>query len=54
MHSRASTKRTLISTLLAASLVTPIGGEACTSLLYKDAGGAAYAGRTMELPTELP
>lgn len=54
MHSRASTKRTLISTLLAASLVTPVGSDACTSLLYKDAGGAAYAGRTMELPTELP
>ena len=26
----------------------------CTSLLYKDAHGASYAGRTMELPMELP
>lgn len=26
----------------------------CTSLLYKDAHGAPYAGRTMELPMELP
>lgn len=26
----------------------------CTSLLYQDAHGAAYAGRTMELPMELP
>lgn len=27
---------------------------ACTSLLYTDAQGAPYAGRTMELPMELP
>ncbi|QAB15668.1 linear amide C-N hydrolase [Hydrogenovibrio thermophilus] len=27
--------------------------QACTSLLYKDANGAPYAGRTMELPMEL-
>lgn len=26
----------------------------CTSLLYQDAHGASYAGRTMELPMELP
>ncbi len=26
----------------------------CTSLLYHDAHGAPYAGRTMELPMELP
>jgi len=27
---------------------------ACTSLLYRDESGAPYAGRTMELPMELP
>ena len=26
----------------------------CTSLLYTDANHAPYAGRTMELPMELP
>lgn len=28
--------------------------QACTSLLYKDSKGHPYAGRTMELPMELP
>ncbi|MBU3825351.1 MAG: linear amide C-N hydrolase [Candidatus Oceanisphaera merdipullorum] len=32
----------------------PSIGNACTSLLYTDANGAHYAGRTMELPMELP
>ena len=35
-------------------LVLPSAALACTSLLYKDANGASYAGRTMELPMELP
>ncbi|MCF7984161.1 MAG: linear amide C-N hydrolase [Thiohalocapsa sp.] len=46
-------KRTILSTFLAASLVIPAVGQACTSLVYRDANGAAYAGRTMELPAEL-
>ena len=35
-------------------LVMPNIGQACTSLLYKDDNGASYAGRTMELPMQLP
>lgn len=35
-------------------LAVPSIGQACTSLLYKDAHGLPYAGRTMELPMELP
>jgi penicillin V acylase-like amidase (Ntn superfamily) len=53
MNKPTHAKRTILSTLLAASLVIPAIGQACTSLLYRDAKGAAYAGRTMELPTEL-
>lgn len=29
-------------------------GQACTSLMYTDASGAPYPGRTMELPGQLP
>jgi choloylglycine hydrolase len=50
-------KKTFCVSLLSAaiSLVTVAPGvEACTSLLYKDAKGHPYAGRTMELPMELP
>lgn len=35
-------------------MMLPGLGQACTSLLYKDANGTPYAGRTMELPMELP
>lgn len=35
-------------------IIYPTLGQACTSLLYKDANGNPYAGRTMELPMELP
>ncbi|MGT0150590.1 linear amide C-N hydrolase [Vibrio metschnikovii] len=31
----------------------PAISQACTSLLYTDANGAPYAGRTMELPVQL-
>lgn len=36
------------------SLVLPSVSQACTSLLYTDANGAPYAGRTLELSMELP
>lgn len=39
---------------LIAMFVLPSIGQACTSLLYTDATGAPYSGRTMELPMELP
>lgn len=54
MSQHATAKRILMATVVAATVVAPVIGQACTSLLYKDAQGAAYAGRTMELPTELP
>lgn len=39
----------------AALLLGPVQGAfACTSLLYTDADGAHYAGRTLELPLEMP
>lgn len=40
--------------VMVAGLAIPQVSQACTSLLYKDANGAPYAGRTMELPMELP
>lgn len=40
--------------VLVGLLTLPAIGNACTSLLYKDEQGAPYAGRTMELPMELP
>ena len=46
--------RTLMATLVASAITLPSIAEACTSLLYTDAQGAPYAGRTMELPMELP
>ena len=46
--------RTLMATLVASAITLPSIAEACTSLLYTDARGAPYAGRTMELPMELP
>lgn len=46
--------RTLLASLLAAAMTMPALSQACTSLLYKDVSGAPYAGRTMELPMELP
>lgn len=47
-------RRTFVASVLAAALALPSLGQACTSLLYFDANGAPYAGRTMELPMELP
>ena len=46
--------RTLMATLVASAITLPSIAKACTSLLYTDAQGAPYAGRTMELPMELP
>ena len=44
----------LRSSILAACAALPTAGIACTSMLYTDDNGAPYAGRTMELPMELP
>lgn len=46
-------KSNLIPALFATSLLYPSISQACTSLLYTDAKGAPYAGRTMELPVQL-
>lgn len=46
--------RSVVASLVAGALVVPTIAHACTSLLYTDANGAHYAGRTMELPMELP
>ena len=44
----------LLSAGLALSLALAGPASACTSLLYFDANGAAYTGRTLELAGELP
>ena len=46
--------RSAVASLVTGALVVPTIAHACTSLLYTDANGAHYAGRTMELPMELP
>ncbi len=43
-----------VSTILALSIAAAAPASACTSLLYFDANGAPYAGRTLELAGELP
>ncbi len=52
---RRSLRRSALACLLAATsaAAAPVA-QACTSLLYHDMSGAPYAGRTMELPMELP
>jgi len=51
-----NTKFTQVTTaaIVAAVVTLPSIGQSCTSLLYTDAKGRTYAGRTMELPMELP
>ncbi|MFG1395080.1 linear amide C-N hydrolase [Xanthobacter agilis] len=48
----------LLAAFVALALATPHAGVdaviACTALLYRDAKGGVYAGRTLELPMELP
>ncbi len=48
----------LFAAFLALALLTPGSGVdavvACTALLYRDNKGGVYAGRTLELPMELP
>lgn len=46
--------RSIMATMMASAIAVPSFTHACTSLLYTDANGAHYAGRTMELPMELP
>lgn len=43
-----------MASVMAGAMALPSIAHACTSLLYTDANGAPYAGRTMELPMELP
>lgn len=54
--SRIITRHALAAAVLA--LLTTFGGmetaKACTSLVYRDTAGGTYAGRTLELPMELP
>ena len=54
MIKRTGLQSTLTASVLAAALTLPGVAYTCTSLLYTDAHGAPYAGRTMELPMELP
>jgi choloylglycine hydrolase len=54
MSKKIRFKRSMIAGLMAAAMVFPNVSQACTSLLYIDANGNPYAGRTMELPMELP
>ena len=48
----------LLAAIVVLALLTSHGGIdasiACTALLYRDNKGGAYAGRTLELPMELP
>lgn len=55
MTKKSGFQRSIIASVLATAM-TAVPGIAytCTSLLYTDANGAPYAGRTMELPMELP
>lgn len=55
MMKKSRPLRTVLShALVLGALTAPLASLACTSLLYRDASGAPYAGRTMELPMELP
>lgn len=54
MKKKTGLQHTLIAGVLAAALALPGIAYTCTSLLYTDANGAPYSGRTMELPMELP
>lgn len=47
-------QKSVLASTLALSLLGPSISQACTSLLYTDAQGAPYAGRTLELSMELP
>lgn len=47
-------KPQLIALIAVSALTLPTISQSCTSLVYKDMQGAPYAGRTMELPMELP
>ncbi len=54
MTKRMGLLRPITASVLAAAMTLPGVAYPCTSLLYTDANGAPYAGRTMELPMELP
>lgn len=45
-------RRAVLAATLGCTALAP-AAQACTSLLYRDMNGGAYAGRTMELPMEL-
>ncbi|WMB71240.1 linear amide C-N hydrolase [Shewanella oncorhynchi] len=46
-------KRVLVTGIATIAIWLPNFADSCTSLLYRDANGAPYAGRTMELPYEV-
>lgn len=54
MKNKSDLRRTALACALAVALAQSSIAQACTSLLYTDASGAPYSGRTMELPMELP
>ncbi len=54
MFLHAAFRRRTVTFAAVISLLAPTVTQACTSLLYTDANGAPYAGRTMELSMELP
>lgn len=54
MHKNLKIRNTVLASSLALSLLFPSLSNACTSLLYIDANGAPYSGRTLELSMELP
>lgn len=54
MVTKSKFRRTVIASTMAMAMLAPSIGQACTSLLYTDANGASYAGRTLELSMELP
>lgn len=51
---KANRTKAIVVALAVASVAFVPAALACTSLLYTDANGKFYAGRTMELPMELP
>ena len=52
--SRRSLARLLAPAALSLTLAVAPSAQACTSLIYRDANGGVYFGRTLELAMELP
>lgn len=54
MRGKTDLRRFIVAGAVVSAMAAPSIAQACTSLLYKDGTGAAYAGRTLELSMELP